>query len=141
MSTQEISLLVNQLVKSTASRRRKPSPRCLKIYEAVRVRNEPQLSVACEHDVSQQRVSAICRQVERWLRQDNPHQPQADEQRRTERWLARRRLEEVHGWSLQGLARSGKTLQTVVTRMTDGGPTVRQITNKDQHLDVIPLPR
>jgi len=66
MSTQEISVLVKQLVKTARRRRRPPSKRNLEIHRAVRVDGEGQADVAILNGLSQSRVSAICRQVDRW---------------------------------------------------------------------------
>jgi hypothetical protein len=46
---------------------RQPSGRNLQVYRDVRELGETQAAVALRHGVTQERVSQICRQVERWL--------------------------------------------------------------------------
>jgi hypothetical protein len=139
MSAQQISQLVTQLVKATQSRRRRPSERNLEIHEEVRVNGLTQFDMAVKHGLTQRRVSAICKQVDRWYGEHEPWElgePQGAAGQRAERVVAKRRLENVYGWALRGLSQSGVTLTHYNIRQTDGEPTVRQTQRKEQQLNV-----
>ena len=139
MNAQPISTLVSQLVQATRSRARRPSQRNLEIYEAVHVKGKSQLEVGAFRGLSQSRVSAICRQVARWRGEHEPSElgePQGAVKVRAERFLTRRRLEEVYGWTLRGLESSGQSLVSQVTRSRDDGPTWRITQRKEQNFNV-----
>jgi hypothetical protein len=139
MNAQPISTLVSQLVQATRSRASRPSQRNLEIYEEVHVKGKSQLEVGAFRGLSQSRVSAICRQVARWRgahESSELGEPQGASKVRAERWLTRRRLEEVYGWTLRGLESSGQSLVSHVTQDRDDGPTRRTITRKEQNLNV-----
>src|SRR5688500_12388975 len=117
MSTQAIRVLVQQLVTASKARRRRPSQRNTETHEAARVGGQAQLEGAARHRMTQRRVSAICRQVDRWRADEEAGgELTADVRQRAERWVARKRLEKVYGWSIRGLETSGETLRTSVNR-------------------------
>jgi hypothetical protein len=127
------------LVQATRSRARRPSQRNLEIYEEVQVKGQSQLHTALRRGLSQSRVSAICRQVARWRGAQEPAElgePQGVAKVRAERWLTRRRLEEVYGWTLRGLESSGQSLVSQVTQDQDDGPTRRITSRKEQNFNV-----
>jgi hypothetical protein len=89
-STPEVSTVLPGLAQA-ARRRRRPSERNLKIYEQVHVIGNDQSALAAEHGISQPRISAICRQVQRWLSARSPAvrgEPQAAGRQRAEaQWM------------------------------------------------------
>ena len=139
MNAQPISTLVSELVQATRSRVRRPSQRNLEVYEEVHVKGKSQLEVAALRGLSQSRVSAICRQVARWRGEHEPSElgePQGAERVRAERFLTRRRLEEVYGWTLRGLAVSGETRKTYVTHMRGEETERRVMTSRERDFNV-----
>jgi hypothetical protein len=139
MNAQPIASLVTQLVQATRSRASRPSQRNLEIYEEVHVKGKSQLEVGAFRGLSQSRVSAICRQVARWRGGQEPGdlgEPQGAAKVRAGRWLTRRRLEEVYGWTLRGLESSGQSQVSQVTRSRDDGPTWRITQRKEQNFNV-----
>jgi hypothetical protein len=69
----------------------------LQIYEEARVRGERQEDVAARHGLTQQRVSEICAQVERWRQSlaSTPDYEAIDADERRRRLLAARQREET----------------------------------------------
>ena len=109
--------------------KRKPSPRNVQIYEAVRLTGERQADVAARHGLSQRRVSAICQQVDQWQRwastAPNFEELQAQE-RRTALLQARHRCEKLLLAALKQAVRKQERLVSEVRRVVGGQEVVER---------------
>jgi len=92
-------------------RLRQPSGRNLQVYHEVRELGVAQAEAAARHGVTQERVSQICRQVERWLaRSQQPHG--SDDLGRAELHLERRRCQALYAAAFHELAKGDQSLLT-----------------------------
>ena len=136
----DLSSAITELAAAAARRRHKrPSARNFAVYHAVFVSGHEQSAVAERYSISQPRVSAICRQVRRWLSEHEPAErgeTQGTGRKRVERHLARERYLTLYAYSLRFLERSQKELTTITRRFGDvqGAGGERSIRD-DQHTE------
>jgi hypothetical protein len=118
-------IVVDEFLKTLtkAARPRRPSERNRMIHQSIRLLGKHQRDVAAEFGVSQPRVSAIVKQVERWRSLHTPaelDEPQGAERQRLDRWLARQRYETLYVHALRFLEHSQRELMTISDQWKDG---------------------
>ncbi len=113
-----------------ARRIRRPSERNLRVFEQVRQLGRTQAEVAAEYGISQERVSQICRQIDRWWART--HAEPGRDRRRAELLLARRRFERIFTHAARELAKENIALVTQRTVWRAGDQARREETTRTQ---------
>jgi hypothetical protein len=116
-----------------ARRMRRPSERNLQVFEQVRFLGETQAAVAARHGVSQERVSQICLQIDRWWARTHATGEEVD-RRRADMLLTRRRLAHLFKRAARELAKESVALVKERTWVEDG-QTRKETTSTQQPLN------
>jgi transposase len=120
-------------------KKRAPNLRDQAILVAYRVEGRTQAKLAEDYDLSQSRISAIIRRVERWRADLIPaaeNELDGSQRQRLERWLERERLQAIHTRAMRAHDAQVRELKTVREGHRDGKP-FQDETRREQQPNVL----